>query len=70
MQEPTVNRIENVDLQVEMARSYLDYAMSVIVGRALPDIRDGFIAECFIPCMTPVIAQIRGITSLLASSAM
>lgn len=41
MQEPTVDRVENVDLQVEMARSYLDYAMSVIVGRALPDIRDG-----------------------------
>ena len=35
------DRIETVDLQVEMARSYLDYAMSVIVGRALPDIRDG-----------------------------
>lgn len=37
----TTDRIEAVDLQVEMARSYLDYAMSVIVGRALPDIRDG-----------------------------
>ena len=37
----TFDRIEKVDLQVEMARSYLDYAMSVIVGRALPDIRDG-----------------------------
>jgi DNA gyrase subunit A len=36
-----VDRVEAVDLQVEMARSYLDYAMSVIVGRALPDIRDG-----------------------------
>ena len=35
------DRQETVDLQVEMARSYLDYAMSVIVGRALPDIRDG-----------------------------
>lgn len=35
------DRIEVVDLQVEMARSYLDYAMSVIVGRALPDVRDG-----------------------------
>ncbi|MFM8783183.1 MAG: DNA gyrase subunit A, partial [Actinomycetota bacterium] len=35
------DKIESVDLQVEMARSYLDYAMSVIVGRALPDIRDG-----------------------------
>jgi DNA gyrase subunit A len=36
-----IDKIESVDLQVEMARSYLDYAMSVIVGRALPDIRDG-----------------------------
>jgi DNA gyrase subunit A len=35
------SRIEPVDLQVEMQRSYLDYAMSVIVGRALPDVRDG-----------------------------
>lgn len=35
------DRQEVVDLQVEMARSYLDYAMSVIVGRALPDVRDG-----------------------------
>jgi len=34
-------RIEQVDLQKEMQRSYLDYAMSVIVGRALPDVRDG-----------------------------
>jgi len=35
------DKIDTVDLQVEMARSYLDYAMSVIVGRALPDVRDG-----------------------------
>jgi DNA gyrase subunit A len=34
-------RIEPIDLQVEMQRSYLDYAMSVIVSRALPDVRDG-----------------------------
>jgi len=34
-------RVEPVDLRSEMSRSYLDYAMSVIVGRALPDIRDG-----------------------------
>lgn len=34
-------RVEQVDLQLEMQRSYLDYAMSVIVGRALPDVRDG-----------------------------
>lgn len=33
--------IEQVDLQTEMQRSYLDYAMSVIVGRALPEVRDG-----------------------------
>ncbi len=33
--------INQVDLQLEMQRSYLDYAMSVIVGRALPDVRDG-----------------------------
>ena len=38
---PPGGRIEPVDLQVEMQRSYLDYAMSVIVGRALPDVRDG-----------------------------
>src|SRR5580658_3469855 len=34
-------RTEPVDIQVEMQRSYIDYAMSVIVGRALPDVRDG-----------------------------
>jgi DNA gyrase subunit A len=34
-------RIEPVDIGVEMQRSFLDYAMSVIVGRALPDVRDG-----------------------------
>ena len=35
------DRIEPVDIQQEMQRSYIDYAMSVIVGRALPDVRDG-----------------------------
>ena len=35
------SRIEPVDLQTEMQRSYLDYSMSVIVSRALPDVRDG-----------------------------
>ncbi len=34
-------RVSQVDLQLEMQRSYLDYAMSVIVGRALPEVRDG-----------------------------
>ncbi len=39
-QQPA-DRIEQVDLQLEMQNSYLEYAMSVIVGRALPDVRDG-----------------------------
>jgi DNA gyrase subunit A len=38
---PPYDRTEPVDIQVEMQRSYIDYAMSVIVGRALPDVRDG-----------------------------
>ena len=36
-----VGRIEPVQLEDEIQRSYLDYAMSVIVGRALPEVRDG-----------------------------
>jgi DNA gyrase subunit A len=35
------DRTEPVDIQIEMQRSYIEYAMSVIVGRALPDVRDG-----------------------------
>ncbi|KQU34995.1 DNA gyrase subunit A [Rhodococcus sp. Leaf233] len=35
------DRIDPVDIQQEMQRSYIDYAMSVIVGRALPEVRDG-----------------------------
>ena len=34
-------RVEPIALHLEMQRSYLEYAMSVIVGRALPDARDG-----------------------------
>jgi len=40
-QEPSQDRIIPTDLRLEMSRSYLEYAMSVIVGRALPDARDG-----------------------------
>ncbi|MDO5721681.1 MAG: DNA gyrase subunit A [Actinomycetaceae bacterium] len=40
LQSPT-GRVDHVDIEVEMQRSYLDYAMSVIVGRALPEVRDG-----------------------------
>lgn len=38
---PAGGRVEAVDLRSEMERSYLDYAMAVIIGRALPDVRDG-----------------------------
>jgi DNA gyrase subunit A len=38
---PDARRIEPVDLEEEMKSSYLDYAMSVIVGRALPSVQDG-----------------------------
>ena len=34
-------RVINVDLEKEMKKSFLDYSMSVIVSRALPDVRDG-----------------------------
>src|SRR5436853_2048361 len=34
-------RVEPIDLQESMQRSYIDYAMAVIVGRALPEVRDG-----------------------------
>ncbi|MDY6052169.1 MAG: DNA gyrase subunit A [Rothia sp. (in: high G+C Gram-positive bacteria)] len=38
---PAGGKVEVVDLRSEMERSYLDYAMAVIIGRALPDVRDG-----------------------------
>ena len=40
-EEVEINGIANIDIQDEMKKSYLDYAMSVIVGRSLPDVRDG-----------------------------
>ena len=40
--EPVMEeRIRNVDIEKEMKKSFLDYSMSVIVSRALPDVRDG-----------------------------
>ena len=36
-----IDKITQINLEDEMRKSYLDYAMSVIVGRALPDVRDG-----------------------------
>ncbi len=41
MIEETSGKIIQVDIEEEMKKSYLDYSMSVIVGRALPDVRDG-----------------------------
>ena len=41
MTEETTDTILKVSIEKEMRKSYLDYAMSVIVGRALPDARDG-----------------------------
>jgi DNA gyrase subunit A len=38
---PAAAHLVPVDIEDEMRRSYLDYAMSVIIGRALPDVRDG-----------------------------
>src|SRR3712207_1028921 len=37
----TNNRIIPIEISEEMRKSYIDYSMSVIVGRALPDVRDG-----------------------------
>lgn len=41
MDTPFAKEIQKVNLEDELKQSYLDYAMSVIVGRALPDVRDG-----------------------------
>ena len=39
--EENAKKIINVEIEKEMKKSYIDYAMSVIVSRALPDVRDG-----------------------------
>lgn len=41
IENPNANRIIPVDIEAEMKQSFIDYAMSVIVDRALPDVRDG-----------------------------
>ena len=40
-QNPQISKIIPVDIEGEMKKSFLDYSMSVIVSRALPDVRDG-----------------------------
>ncbi|MEK7062322.1 MAG: DNA gyrase subunit A, partial [Patescibacteria group bacterium] len=41
MSDKQIGKIENREITEELKESYLDYAMSVIVARALPDVRDG-----------------------------
>ena len=41
-EEQFTGKIEQVDIEQEMRSAYIDYSMSVIVSRALPDVRDGF----------------------------
>ncbi|MFQ5882468.1 MAG: DNA gyrase subunit A [Candidatus Methylomirabilales bacterium] len=41
IEQPRIGEVRPTDIHEEMRRSYLDYAMSVIIGRALPDVRDG-----------------------------
>ena len=41
MKKTDIGRVEITSIASELSKSYLDYAMSVIVSRALPDIRDG-----------------------------
>ena len=51
------NSFKPIFVQDEMSSSYLSYAMSVIVSRALPDVRDGlnlFTEESFTPCIKGV----------------
>src|ERR1700677_2187011 len=40
--DSSTTRLVPINIEEEMRRSYLDYSMSVIIGRALPDVRDGF----------------------------
>ena len=45
------DRILKIDIEKEMKQSYIDYSMSVIVARALPDVRDGF-KQCIVGCFS------------------
>ena len=66
------DRTEPVDIRVEMQRSYIAYAMSVIVDRALPDVRDGpsrCTPACCTPCTTAATGRTVGSSSAPASSA-
>jgi len=65
-----IGRVEHVSIEEEMRRSYLDYAMSVIVQRALPDVRDGLkpvSGASSMACMKWACAQQRSTARALAS---
>ena len=53
-----------VSLEAEMRHSYLDYAMSVIVGRALPDVRDGLKPEGKAAIDSEIISKLPGVQKL------
>lgn len=62
-----------VNIEDELKQSYLDYAMSVIIGRALPDVRDGLKPvhrRVLLPCMNWVMIGINRTRSRRVSSAM
>lgn len=64
---PETGTVRPININEEMQQSYLDYAMSVIVSRALPDARDGLKpvhAGSFMPCMTWDCARILLIRNL------
>ncbi len=70
--QPPGDRTEPVDIQVEMQRSYIDYAMSVIVGRALPEVRDGLKPvhrRVLYACTTPASGRTAATSSVRGSSA-
>ena len=73
MEETIFDRIQEVDLQKTMETSYIDYAMSVIASRALPDVRDGLKpVQRRIPSRTenvPVSSAIRWVNIILMETA-
>ena len=51
MDDKIFDRIHEVDLKETMETSYIDYAMSVIAARALPDVRDGLTGTYHLKCL-------------------
>ena len=68
MEETIFDRIQEVDLQKTMETSYIDYAMSVIASRALPDVRDG-LKPASRTENVPVSSAIRWVNIILMETA-